>query len=130
VGVTGYQAILLRGTLTENRRAIDLARESVELTRESLLLTQREISIAAQSNELTRSSVEEAQRSNVANELLTRESNATARAATELTRQSLVLSHRPKLVALGFYVHGGTAAFREGVAPEGVFRVTLVQISV
>jgi hypothetical protein len=53
---------------------------------------------------LTAQALAEAQRSNAANEALTRESNAAAKDATELTRQSFIFAHRPKLIVRTLYM--------------------------
>jgi hypothetical protein len=73
--------------------------------------------------QLTRDSNNEVLRANRASESLTEASNELTRAATELTRQSLLLTHRPKLIAIGFYVNGELAAFREGSTADGQFRI-------
>src|SRR5258708_1293915 len=70
--------------------------------------------------ELTRRSVEEAARSNTANEVLTVASNALTRDATELTRQSFLLVHRPKLNIRSIVPKEDFGGDR---VPEGTFRI-------
>jgi hypothetical protein len=71
---------------------------------------------------LTRRSVEESIRSNAGNEGLTLASNEITREATELTQQSILLTHRPKLIVRSFY----SDSIRAGPTVDGRFQIVNV----
>jgi hypothetical protein len=99
-------------TLKENRRLIQASQRtadaalagaqastiSANAAAESNSLTRESNEITAAVADLTRRSVEEAQRSNAANEALLKESNGLTAEATKLTREAFILGNRPKLV--------------------------------
>jgi hypothetical protein len=72
---------------------------------------------------LTRDSNTEVIRANAATEGLAKESNKITRDSTDLTRQSLLLVHRPKLSVYGVILTGGENALAVKSLAEGSFYV-------
>jgi len=108
VAVGIIQALIFTGHFWVFSKTLSAAREA---TAEQSRLTRR-------SNAITRRAVRETERSNAANEALTQESNFNTRTGTDLTRQSLVLSHPPRVVVRNIEITPRIFDFRS--APGGV----------
>src|SRR5580700_5810624 len=79
------QALIFWRTLAENRNLIRAASISADAARDGARA-------AVESNTLTRTSIEDSQRANLAHEALVKESNALTRDSNEMTLQSVALA--------------------------------------
>jgi hypothetical protein len=115
------QAVFLCLAFNETTKATGLTAKALT---EAVRANSKNETLTTESNETTKAAVLEAQRSNAESERLTGESLLETRNATALTKDSIILTHRPKLVVRAFYVHGGMSAFKEGSTVEGAFEIS------
>ncbi len=115
------QAVFLCLAFKETTKATGLTAQALTETQRANAANE---TLTTQSNETTQAAVTEAQRSNAESERLTGESLTETRNATALTKDSIILTHRPRLVVRGFYAHAGMTAFKEGSTVDGAFEIS------